>query len=174
MSKLQPKIGLHSASFLVVSVIIGSGVFKKIAPMAAELGSPLLVVACWVIAGLISLAGALSTAELVSLYPNSGGEYHYFQKIYGRFFAFLYGWSSFAVIKTAAISALAYIFAQSLNSLIPLPELENNLSIKLLASALIVLLTAINYRGIKEAELFSRILTYAMLIGIAGLVIWGI
>lgn len=174
MSKLQPKIGLHSASFLVVSVIIGSGVFKKIAPMAAELGSPLLVVACWVIAGLISLAGALSTAELVSLYPNSGGEYHYFQKIYGRFFAFLYGWSSFAVIKTAAISALAYIFAQSFNSLIPLPELADNLSIKLLASALIVLLTAINYRGIKEAELFSRILTYAMLIGIAGLVIWGI
>ncbi len=174
MSKLQPKIGLHSASFLVVSVIIGSGVFKKIAPMAAELGSPLLVVACWVIAGLISLAGALSTAELVSLYPNSGGEYHYFQKIYGRFFAFLYGWSSFAVIKTAAISALAYIFAQSFNSLIPLPELANNLSIKLLASALIILLTAINYRGIKEAELFSRLLTYAMLIGIAGLIIWGI
>ncbi len=174
MSKLQPKIGLHSASFLVVSVIIGSGVFKKIAPMAAELGSPLLVVACWVIAGLISLAGALSTAELVSLYPNSGGEYHYFQKIYGRFFAFLYGWSSFAVIKTAAISALAYIFAQSFNSHITLPELANNLSIKLLASALIILLTAINYRGIKEAELFSRLLTYAMLIGIAGLIIWGI
>jgi len=174
MSKLQPKIGLHSATFLVVSVIIGSGVFKKIAPMAAELGSPLLVVGCWVIAGLISLAGALSTAELVSLYPNSGGEYHYFQKIYGRFFAFLYGWSSFVVIKTAAISALAYIFAQSFNSLIPLPELADNLSIKLLASALIIVLTYINYRGIKEAELFSRLLTYAMLIGIAGLVIWGI
>ena len=174
MSKLQPKIGLHSATFLVVSVIIGSGVFKKIAPMAAELGSPLLVVGCWVIAGLISLAGALSTAELVSLYPNSGGEYHYFQKIYGRFFAFLYGWSSFAVIKTAAISALAYIFAQSFNSLIPLPELADNLSIKLLASALIIVLTYINYRGIKEAELFSRLLTYAMLIGIAGLVIWGV
>jgi APA family basic amino acid/polyamine antiporter len=174
MSKLQPKIGLHSATFLVVSVIIGSGVFKKIAPMAAELGSPLLVVGCWVIAGLISLAGALSTAELVSLYPNSGGEYHYFQKIYGRFFAFLYGWSSFAVIKTAAISALAYIFAQSFNSLIPLPELADNLSIKLLASALIIVLTYINYRGIKEAELFSRLLTYAMLIGIVGLVIWGI
>jgi APA family basic amino acid/polyamine antiporter len=85
---LKPKIGLHSATFLVVSVIIGSGVFKKIAPMAETLGSPFLVLACWIIAGLISLFGALSTAELVSLFPNSGGEYHYFQKIYGRFSPF--------------------------------------------------------------------------------------
>ncbi len=172
-NKLQPKIGLHSATFLVVSVIIGSGVFKKIAPMAAELGSPLWVIACWVFAGLISLAGALSTAEMVSLFPNSGGEYPYFQKIYGRFFAFLYGWSSFAVIKTAAISALAYIFAQSINSLIPLPELANNLSVKLLASALIILLTLLNYRGVGSAEKFSRLLTYVMLAGILIFIFWG-
>lgn len=74
MEQLKPKVGMRSAVFLVVSVIIGSGVFKKIAPMAQELGSPGLVLLCWVIAGLISLAGALSTAELVSLYPGSGGE----------------------------------------------------------------------------------------------------
>ena len=167
---LKPKIGLHSATFLVVSVIIGSGVFKKIAPMAETLGSPFLVLACWVIAGLISLFGAFSTAELVSLFPNSGGEYHYFQKIYGRFFAFLYGWSSFAVIKTAAISALAYIFAQSVNSFIPLP---GPYGIQVLASLLVVLLTWLNYRGVSDAERLSRWLTYGMLVGIFGLVIWG-
>ncbi|MEY4273184.1 MAG: hypothetical protein RL638_132 [Bacteroidota bacterium] len=168
--KLKPKIGLHSATFLVVSVIIGSGVFKKIAPMAETLGSPFLVVACWVIAGLISLFGALSTAELVSLFPNSGGEYHYFQKIYGRFFAFLYGWASFAVIKTAAISALAYIFAQSVNSFIPLP---GPYGIQVLAAVLVVLLTLLNYRGVANAERLSRWLTYGMLVGIFGLVSWG-
>jgi APA family basic amino acid/polyamine antiporter len=86
MDSLKPKVGLRSASFLVVSVIIGSGVFKKIAPMSQELGAPWLVILCWVLAGLISLAGALSTAEMVSMFPNSGGEYFYFQKIYGRFF----------------------------------------------------------------------------------------
>ena len=86
MEILKPKVGLRSASFLVVSVIIGSGVFKKIAPMAHELGAPWLVILCWVLAGLISLAGALSTAEMVSMFPNSGGEYYYFQTIYGRFF----------------------------------------------------------------------------------------
>lgn len=181
---LKPKVGLRAATFLVVSVIIGSGVFKKIAPMAQELGSPWLIILCWVLAGFISLAGALSTAEMVSMFPNSGGEYFYFQKIYGRFFSFIYGWSSFTVIKTAAISALAYIFAQSLNSLYPLPVTGNddtflgialfqNLSIKLLASVLIILLTLLNYRGVQFAEKLSSVLTYIMLFVIAGFIVAG-
>lgn len=184
MDTLKPKIGLRAATFLVVSVIIGSGVFKKIAPMAQELGSPWLIVLCWIVAGLISLAGALSTAEMVSMFPNSGGEYYYFQKVYGRFFSFLYGWSSFTVIKTAAISALAYIFAQSLNSLFPLPVLGSNqsflgialfqnLSIKILASVLIILLTLLNYRGVQFAEKLSSLLTYLMLVGILVFIIIG-
>lgn len=184
METLKPKIGLSAATFLVVSVIIGSGVFKKIAPMAQELGSSWLIILCWLVAGLISLAGALCTAEMVSMFPNSGGEYFYFQKVYGRFFSFLYGWSSFAVIKTAAISALAYIFAQSLNSLIPLPTfgsdesfmgiaLFQNLSIKLLASVLILLLTLLNYRGVQFAEKLSSLLTYLMLFCILSFLIVG-
>jgi basic amino acid/polyamine antiporter, APA family len=183
-NSLQPKLGLRAASFLVISVIIGSGVFKKIAPMAEELGTPWLILLCWFIAGIVSLAGALCTAELVSMYPNSGGEYNYFQKIYGRFFSFLYGWASFAVIKTASISALAYIFAQSLNSLFPLPVIDSdttflglhlfeNLSIKLLASFLILLLTLLNYRGVQFAEKLSSILTYAMLIAITFFLVVG-
>jgi len=174
MSQLQPKINLHSAIFLVVSVIIGSGVFKKIAPMAEALGSPIWVIACWVFAGLVSLAGALSTAELVSLFPNSGGEYHYFQKIYGKFFAFLYGWSSFAVIKTAAISALAYVFAQSINTIVKLPDWGGDLSIKIFASFTIFGLTFINYRGVNSAEKLSRFLTYALLLGIGLFIVFGI
>ena len=183
-NQLQPKLGLRAASFLVISVIIGSGVFKKIAPMAQELGTPWLILLCWLIAGIVSLAGALCTAELVSMYPNSGGEYNYFQKIYGRFFSFLYGWASFAVIKTASISALAYIFAQSLNSLFPLPVLDSdvsfiglhlfeNLSIKLLAALLILLLTLLNYRGVQFAEKLSSVLTYAMLAAIAFFLVVG-
>ena len=183
-NQLQPKLGLRAASFLVISVIIGSGVFKKIAPMAQELGTPWLILLCWLIAGIVSLAGALCTAELVSMYPNSGGEYNYFQKIYGRFFSFLYGWASFSVIKTAAISALAYIFAQSLNSLLSLPVLDSdisflglhlfeNLSIKLLAASLILLLTLLNYRGVQFAEKLSSVLTYAMLAAIAFFLVVG-
>ena len=184
MDVLKPKIGLRVATFLVVSVIIGSGVFKKIAPMAHELGSPLLVIVCWVLAGIISLAGALSTAEMVSMFPNSGGEYFYFQKIYGRFFSFIYGWSSFTIIKTAAIAALAYIFSQSLNSLFPFPSFSSdasflgialfqNLSIKIVASILIILLTLLNYRGVEFAAKLSSFLTYLMLIAIVVFIVVG-
>ncbi len=174
MEVLKPKIGVSTATFLVVSVIIGSGVFKKLAPMSQELGSPLLVILCWVVAGLISLAGALSTAEMVSMFPNSGGEYFYFQKVYGRFFSFMYGWASFTVIKTASIAALAYIFAQSLTSLFPLPIMGDSirflgiaitqaLFIKLVASLLIIALTLLNYRGAQFATKLSTVLTYLML-----------
>lgn len=177
MEVLKPKIGFSAATFLVVSVIIGSGVFKKLAPMSQELGSPLLVILCWVVAGLISLAGALSTAEMVSMFPNSGGEYFYFQKVYGRFFSFMYGWASFTVIKTSSIAALAYIFAQSLNSLFPLTIINGTSSflgiaitqalfIKLLASFLIIALTLLNYRGAQFATKLSTVLTYLMLTSI--------
>ncbi len=173
MNKLEAKIGLRAATILVVSVIVGSGVFKKIAPMSAELGSPYLLIFCWIIAGLISLAGALSTAEMASMFPDSGGEYNYFQKIYGRFFAFLYGWGNFTVMKSAAIAALAYIFAQSFDSLVHLPVLQaqfnlfeinflDNFSIKSLASLLIIFLSFVNYRGLTLAESISSWLTYTM------------
>ena len=177
MEVLKPKIGFSAATFLVVSVIIGSGVFKKLVPMSQELGSPLLVILCWVVAGVISLAGALSTAEMVSMFPNSGGEYFYFQKVYGRFFSFMYGWASFTVIKTASISALAYIFSESLTSLFPLPiigdrtsflgiAIEQALFIKLLSSFLIISLTLLNYRGAQFATQLSMVLTYLMLTSI--------
>jgi len=177
MEVLKPKIGVRAAIFLVVSMIIGSGVFKKLAPMSQELGSPLLVILCWVLAGLISLAGALSTAEMVSMFPNSGGEYFYFQKVYGRFFSFMYGWASFTVIKTASIAALAYIFAQSLTSLFPLPLMGDSINfigiaitqvlfIKLVASFLIIALTLLNYRGAQFASKLSTVLTYLMLTSI--------
>lgn len=185
MTKLLPKIGLRAAIILVVSAIVGSGVFKKITPMSTELGSPLLIVLCWVLAGIISLAGALSTAEMASMYPDSGGEYAYYKKIYGRFFAFLYGWGSFSVTRTASVAALAYIFSQSFNTLIPLPEINlgitnapfqlfDNFSVKLLASFLIIVLSYINFRGIQWAEGLSRSLTFLMFAAVTIFIIFGL
>ena len=172
MEFLKPKIEVSSAIFLVVSLIIGSGVFKKLVPMSQTLGSPLLVILCWVLAGFISLAGALSTAEMVSMFPNSGGEYFYFQKIYGRFFSFMYGWASFTVIKTASIAALAYIFAQSLISLFPSAS-NAAFFVKLVASILILVLTLLNYRGAQFASKLSAVLSYLMLICIAIFLVMG-
>ena len=182
MQKLTPTLGLRSSIFLVISLILGSGVFKKVAMMSATLQSPLLVLLCWILAGIISLAGALCTAEMVGMFPNSGGEYYYFQKVYNRFFAFIYGWANFVVLKTAAIAALAYIFAQSFNSILPLPVwsftvggfLIENVSVKLLASLLIVVLSYINYRGIKHAEKLSRIMTIVMLMAAVVIIVAGL
>ena len=150
--------------------------------MSATLRSPGWVIACWVLAGVISLAGALCTAEMCSLFPNSGGEYFYFQKVYNRFFAFIYGWANLAVVKTASIAALAYIFSQSFSSIFPLPNWSfpigkqfviDNIAIKLLASALVLILSYINFRGIKHAQRLGNFMTVLMLSACALIIIAG-
>jgi APA family basic amino acid/polyamine antiporter len=172
--KLNRSLGLQLVIVLVIGNIIGSGVYKKVAPMTAELHSSGWVLVCWVLAGIISLFGALCNAEVAGLLADTGGEYSYYQKIYNKFIAFLFGWSVFAVIQTAAISALAYVFAESLNSVVHFPELLPSmadisiggifypfadLSVKLVAILLIILLTWLNSLGIKAgAEVSMGIL----------------
>lgn len=173
MTKLARSLGLRSAILLVVSGIVGSGVFKKVAPMAAELGSPLLVLACWIMAGLVSLAGALTYAEMAGLFPQSGGEYVYFKKVYGRLFAFLYGWGAFTVMRTATIAALAFVFAQSLLILVDVPGESSELMVKLIASALIVFLSLVNYRGVSFAEGLSRFLIYLTFVAVLIIAVLG-
>lgn len=186
--KLVQTIGLTSAIVLVISSVIGTGVFKKIAPMSAELQSPGLVLTAWLVAGLISLAGTLSNAEVASMLADSGGDFVYYRKIYNRFFAFLFGWTNFAVIRTASIASIAYVFAQSLNSLIPIPNSSpemsemsflglhflDNLGIKLVAIALIVFLTYFNTKGLKLGEKLSNTLVTLMIIVMLGIIILGL
>ena len=173
MNKLSRTIELRPAILLVVSGIVGSGVFKKVAPMAAELGSPLLVVACWVVAGIVSLTGALTYAEMAGMFPQSGGEYVYFKKVYGRLFAFLYGWGAFTVMRTATIAALAHIFGQSLIALTGLHDASVELAVKCVATLLISCLSLINYRGVTFAEGLSRGLIYLTFGAIAIIAILG-
>src|SRR5664279_1325890 len=120
-SQLNRSLGLRLVVVVVIGNIIGSGVYKKVAPMAASLHSSGWVLICWVLGGIISLFGALCNAEVAGLLADTGGEYAYYKKIYNRFFAFIFGWSLFTVIQTAAISSLAYVFAQSMNSIFHLP-----------------------------------------------------
>lgn len=160
MNNLARSIGVRSAILLVVSSIVGSGVFKKVAPMAAELGAPWLVMACWIVAGLVSLAGALTYAEMAGMFPQSGGEYVYFKNVYGRLFAFLYGWGSFTVMRTATIAALAYVFGQSLLSMTGSPDTLTDTAVKGVATLLILVLSFVNYRGVTFAEGLSRFLLY--------------
>src|SRR3954451_12482971 len=163
-SQLNRSLGLRLVIVVVIGNIIGSGVYKKVAPMAAELHSSGWVLICWVLGGVITLFGALSNAEVAGLLADTGGEYAYYKKIYNKFFAFIFGWSLFTVIQTAAISSLAYVFAQSFNSIFSFPPMLSSLAdfniggifypfadftVKLSAIILIILLTFVNARGIK-------------------------
>lgn len=157
--------------------------------MAAELHSSAWILLAWIVAGIITIFGALSNAEVAGLLADTGGDYAYFRKIYNRFFSFLYGWSLFAVIQTATISSLAYVFAQSLNSIIAIPagipSLQDftiggvffpfqDLGIKLTAITLILLLTVLNITGLKSGARASKIILWLVFTGLFVIVFFGL
>ena len=111
---------LVDTTALVVGTVIGTGVFIKSAIMAQDAGSPLLVLAAWVAAGLLSLAGALSYAELGAMLPHAGGEYVYLRRSYGDLAAFLFGWMRFVVAGSGSIAILGVGFATFLSALVPI------------------------------------------------------
>jgi APA family basic amino acid/polyamine antiporter len=173
----------------VIANIIGSGVYKKIAPMAAELDSSVWILAAWIAGGIITLFGALSNAEVAGLLADTGGEFIYLKKIYNRFFSFIYGWSLFTVIQTATISSLAYVFAQSLDSIIPVPEVFKSIQhltiggvfypfqdfgIKLTAILLILFLTGLNISGLKSGAGVSKAIVLLVFTGLLTIVIFGL
>src|SRR5579862_3802083 len=90
---LIPTLGLFTTITMVVGGVIGSGIFRKPGLMASQLGSPTWLLAVWILAGLITLLGALTNAEIASMIPETGGQYVYFDRMYGSFFAYLYGWA---------------------------------------------------------------------------------
>lgn len=187
--QLSRSLNLRLVVVIVVGNIIGSGVYKKVAPMAAELQSPGWVLICWLLAGIITLFGALCNAEVAGQLADTGGEYKYYQTIYNKFFAFLFGWSLFTVIQTAAISSLAYVFAQSFRGAFAVPDLFPSmatvniggvfypfadLTTKLLAVGLILFLTWINTKGIRTGAGLSTLILLLVFTGILLIIAFGL
>src|SRR5215510_2606035 len=111
---------LTDTTALVVGTVIGTGVFMKSAIMAQDAGSPLLVLSAWVAAGVLSLAGALTYAELGAMLPQAGGEYVYLRRSYGELAAFLFGWMRFVVAGSGSIAILGVGFATFLSAIVPM------------------------------------------------------
>jgi APA family basic amino acid/polyamine antiporter len=192
-NNLRPSLGVFTTTMLVVGGVIGSGIFRKPGVMAAELGSPTVLLSVWVVAGIITMFGALTNAEISSMIPETGGQYVFFQRMYGQFFAWLYGWSVFAVIQTGSIAALAYVFAEYSTRFDTLhflgnPEMAGSVAafsfhlpfigdvmplrevgVKGLAVFVIFLLTFINYVGVRFGGWVQNIFTVAKLVGMAAL-----
>lgn len=187
--QLQRSFGLGFAIILVISNIIGSGIFKKIAPMSEALGSPVNVLLAWVLGGLVTIFGVLCAAEAASMFPESGGPYAWLSKMYGRQIGFLYGWACFTIIQGATVASIAVVFGQALDSLVSLPRmsaewesyvlLDNgeairpfaDLGSKFVSILLIWLLTFINIRGAKFSGNVSRLTTYTLVAAIAIIIV---
>lgn len=188
-NQLNRSLGLRLLIVFVIAGIIGSGVYKKVAAMSGELHSSGWILIAWLVGGIVSLFGALTYSEVAGLLADTGGDYAYYKKIYNRFFAFQFGWSTFTVIESAAIASLAYVFAQSLNSVVHLPPMLaswsdiniagvfypfQDFNIKFFAIALIVLLTLINTKGLRTGVWLSTFILLLVLTGIFIIIVFGL
>jgi basic amino acid/polyamine antiporter, APA family len=129
----QRTIGLSTATALVITSVIGSGIFMRPAEMAGLLGSPLLVFLSWGIAGVFTMFSAMVLAEIGAMLPETGGNYTFMRHIYGDFWAYLYGWAAFAVINCAGTAGIAFIASEYAGYFISLPgfqpEIEQSVKI---------------------------------------------
>ena len=170
---------------LVSGSMIGSGIFIVSADVARQVGSTGWLLASWLLAGLLTMVGALCYGELTAMFPQAGGQYVFLQKAYGKLTGFLYGWSFFAVIQTGTIAAVAVAFAKYTGVLFPeiisdkiafftLGDTSFKLtSQRLLAMTSIALLTFANTRGVKEGKIIQNIFSTTKLGAIAMLIILG-
>ena len=184
---LLRSLGATEAAAIVVGTIIGSGIFLVPKTMVAAVGSPLGVIGVFIFGGLLSLAGALTYAELGAALPHAGGEYVYLREAYGRLWSFLYGWTQFWVAKSGSIAALATAFFLYLANFwpllerpwfhIPLPLGEGGGPLPIspgqfLAMGLILGLGWLNYFGVKvggQVQAAVTVLKVALILAIVGL-----
>jgi len=182
--ELVRALSLRDAIALVLTVI-GTGIFLKTAPMAQLVGSPSNVLLAWLAAGLLSLAGALTYAELGAMMPEAGGEYVFLREAYGDLPAFLFGWSSVMIIASGGLAAVSTALASFFGSFIPLDAVFTTHDFQILgqvvhwrfgiqqvvAVAVILLFSWINARGIEMGTRVQWVATVAKLGGIAIIVL---
>lgn len=183
-------LGLWDSTLLVIGLVIGSAVFLVTGGangVARLLPSPGLLILGWIAGGVLSFAGALVYAELGAAMPHAGGQYVFLREAYGDLTGFLYGWTLFTVIHTGSLAALAVGYARYFGVFVPalgtdrvvaaLPLFGHTLSIsagQLNAVAVIVLLSVVNYFGVKEGSLFQGIVTVVKIASFAGFMLLGI
>jgi basic amino acid/polyamine antiporter, APA family len=165
-------LGLMAAVAVIIGNVIGTGVFLKARVMTCNVGSPIWVIAIWIAAGLLSLAGALTYAELSAMKPQAGGEYNFLRDAYGKVWSFLFGWMQIFVAKTGSQAAVAFAFMIALNDFMG-GNLKKVLfsanfgetkweftSLQLIAVALILLITTLNCLSVSFSGQLATVLTF--------------
>ena len=157
------KLNTLDATMLVMGSMIGSGIFLVSAEVGRQLTSPIAWIMTWVLTSFVTITGAYAYGKLSTVFPKTGGQYIYLKESYNPMIGFLFGWTTFLVIQTGTIAAVAVAFAKYTGIL--LPELINDIPLvgnyitsqQILAAILIATLTFVNLRGISFASLlFER------------------
>jgi len=175
---VKRKLGIITATSLVVANMIGTGIFTTTGIMANILPDKFIILLCWLLGGLVALSGALSYSELATRMPEEGGEYVYLKKLYHPVAGFLTGWTTFFVgfsapIAGGAISFAAYFMAATGVESLFLP-VNKDIAQKIIAVCVILLFTVIHSFGIKKGSFVQNILTALKILIILGLSITGI
>src|SRR4030095_2360501 len=183
-------IGLSTATALIIATIIGSGIFMRPAEMAALLGSPILIFAVWIIAGLFTMLTVMVMAEIAAMLPETGGPYAFMRYMYGEFWSYLYGWATFAVVNCAGTAGIAFITSQYFEYFFKLPRFSpaveqsvifhiplvgdifplQDFGVKILTIFFLIIFTFISYRSTKTSGLLMNIFSAAKVAAIVLLV----
>ncbi|WP_345948522.1 amino acid permease [Mucilaginibacter sp. PAMB04274] len=155
---IKPKLSRFDLTMIVISLIIGTGIFKSPGEVAIRTGSPALFFAAWVVGGLVTLCGALTFAEIGARYPNTGGFYKLFSYCYHPAFAFMINWIA-VLATTASVAAVALIGAEYLNPLLLPQSMQNVTGTRITTIAMVLLVYFINFLGIKTSARTQNLLT---------------
>ncbi|MBX6366203.1 MAG: amino acid permease [Gemmatimonadetes bacterium] len=165
--RLPRRLGTWSAAAVVVGMIIGSGIFRVPATVAAEVGADGAMLALWVLGGAIAGSGSLAVAELATMFPRAGGIFVYLRETYGPLPAFLFGWTDFLIVRPGTSAAVALIFTAYLGHFVPLgPGAQ-----RLIGAGLILLFAAANYRSLDWAARLQNASSAAKLAALLGLAV---
>lgn len=185
---LVRRLGLTSAIMVVIGSIIGSGIFLTPQRIAAAVQIPGLMIFVWVFTGFLTLAGALTNAEIASGITEAGGQYVFFRVLYGDFVAFLYGWTTFIVFQTGSIATVAVACARYFGYFVNLPHFSPgmeawklpiigdiapfaDIGVKLAAMGAIIIVTFVNYYGVQFGGMVQNLFTALKVMAIGGIII---
>ena len=171
-------LGLIDSTTIVMGSMIGSGIFIVSSDIARQVQSPGLLIVVWLLASVLTLIAALSYGELAAAMPKAGGQYVYLREAFGPLSGFLFGWTTFMVIQTGTIAAVAVAFAKYTGVFFPAISADQRLipgvsTQQALAIAVVVLLTWINTRGIRTGAVVQNVFTFAKTAELLGLVVCG-
>lgn len=168
----KQQLTLLDATCIIVGIVIGAGIYETTPLVAKSVTTPVWLILIWLLGGLLSLIGALCYTELVTRYPEEGGDYVFLNKAYGRRMGFLFAWAGFWLVRPANIGAIAFIFAHYAQQILPLRTGVNEFIIYAIAA--VILLTLINIIGVQSGKWTQNLLTAVKVSGLLMIIAVGL